>query len=223
MAALAFVATPFSRSVRHQMVGCEWVVISKASLSLLEITWQRGPLLSNRPLQGCWDGTARRSRRSPMDWRRDASHHPCNLERDLLPQPFSTGWCTRYLYWGRSCFYFRGWLMNRCQPGVFSLKNIWCVHFYPQRLASDLMALEGCLNGDGQDTVSIPTALTRNWGKSSIMNWASCLTIWIIWTVSANVTKLRGPGEPIRNAQKNVDTLHEDRGKKPREVAVKAT
>lgn len=182
------VATPLSRAARHRMVGCEWAIISKACLSLLlEITWQRCRLSSNRPLQGCWDGTKRRSHGSPMDWR-----HP------IIPATRSVTYCSnrsapddvRYLYWGWSCFYFRSGLMNRCQPGVFSLKNIWCVHFYPQRFAPDLMALEGCLNGDRQDAVSIP--MSPIWSKSSVINWASRLTIWITWTVSVKTQTPRG-------------------------------
>lgn len=39
---------------------------------------------------------------------------PATPERDLLRQPFSTWRCTRHLYGGRSCFYLRGRLMNRC-------------------------------------------------------------------------------------------------------------
>lgn len=169
MAALAFVATPLSWSVRHQMVEWERAVLSKASLSLLfEMTWERCRLLLNRPLQGCRAGPGRRSRMGavtrpiiPATWSVNYGSHRSDRAMQALP----------LLGPGLLLFQRRAdeSLSARC---VFTKNHLIWTFLSPASCPSDLMALEGCLNGDRQDSVSIPTSPTRNPSKRSIIKQA---------------------------------------------------
>lgn len=53
---------------------------------------------------------------------REASHHPCNPERDLLQRPAPDDASVTFFGAG-GAFISEGGLMSRCQPGAFSLKK----------------------------------------------------------------------------------------------------
>lgn len=129
-----------------------------------------------------------------MNWRRDTPHRSRNPENDFwqMTRPL--------LLLGLDLLPFQS---RADESGVFSLKSIYCVHFYPHRLALDLMALESRLNGGGQDAVRIPTFSPRNWSKSSIINWASCLSSWINLAAISQCDRVQMPRGANQKRPKN--------------------